>query len=456
MRLSTVWIIWAGVVVLAACGAPAPAPTAPPTPFPTAVATSTPTPPAATGDYDGLPTGTTEAGFPTLGADAAPVTALVFGSYAVDATRRLHEDVLVPLLGYVRAGDVRYVYVPLRGTGTVADGAAGGRAALCAGEQGAFWGYHEALFAALRAGGATATTAASLRDLATAQGLDVAAWEACVASGRPDAVMDAAETAAADNPFYEGTPTLLLNGAYMLADRVSIERVLAQMLARVDEETGVVGNLSTPVYEREEDIPERVEINPLIEQDLPAPIDITLPADWVVSIDDAILVQDVDALRTIPLTLYRGPVPGGTGYIAMFWGFPSLVAGNPLAAQAGGPTPEPDLLTDGLRLLRLSVVEPGCNVGTGTARTYTLAGGREGVGAAWSAVGCPELPDTRGWFVATTEGGLNFLFYAYTDPINPQGVTPEEEAARAVLQAALDSVRFRPLGAALPTPGAGE
>jgi hypothetical protein len=194
----------------------------------------------------------------------------------------------------------------------------------------------------------------------------------------------------------------------------------------------------------------------LIGGDVPDPIDITLPEGWAVSISDAVLVQDVDALRSIPLTLYRGPVPGGTGYIAMYWGFPSLVPGNPIAAQVGGPTPEPDLVTDGLRLLRLSVVEPGCNVGTGAQRNYTFADGRTGAGASWSAVDCPDLPDTRGWFVSTTHEGLNFLFYAYLDPIDPLGPTPDEEAARVILQSVLDSVRFRPLGEILPTPGAGD
>ncbi len=451
MRLSTVLTALICTLLLAACGgAPTPTPTM--TPLPTAVASSTPTPVAATGDYNALTAGSTDEGFPTLGTDTAPVTMQVFGSYAVDATRRLHEDVMVPLLERVTAGEVRYVYVPLRGTGTAADGAAGARAALCAGEQGAFWDYHEALFAAIRAESTNATTSAALLDLAIALGLDQAAWEACVGSTRPEAVLDAAETVAADTPYFAGTPTLLLNGAYMLNDRVSIERVLEQMLARVDDETGVVGNLSTPVYENEADIPARLEINPLVGQDVPTPIEIALPEDWVVSVDDAILVQDVDALRTIPLTLYRGPVPGGTGYIAMYWGFPSLVAGNPMAAQVGAPTPEPNLFTDGLRLLRLSVVEAGCNVGTGPERSYNFAEGRTGRGASWSAVDCPELPDTRGWFVSTTQDGLNFLFYAYLDPIDPQGPTPEEETARVILQSILDSVRFRPLDDLVATP----
>jgi protein-disulfide isomerase len=444
MRLSTMVVVLVCGVMLFACQSAAPAvPT--PTPPPTPVATSTTVPTVITDVFEGLPTGTTAAGFPTLGADDAPVTAQVFGSYASDATRRLHQDVLVPLLARVAAGEVRYVYVPLPGAGASADGTGGARAALCAGEQGAFWDYHAALFGQIEAQGANATLGASLFDIAVTLALDPAAWEACVGSTRPDDVLVAAETAAADEPFFSGTPTVLLNGAYMLNDRVSIERVLEQMLVRVDSETGVVGTLATPIYEREADIPEQVQINPLIEGDLPTPIDIILPEGWGVSIDDAILVRDIDALRSVPLTLYRGPVPGGTGYIAMYWGFPSLVAGDPIAAELGGPTPVPNLVTDGRRLLRVSVVEAGCNVGTGPERTYTLAEGRTGTGVSWSAVDCPELPDTRGWFVSTTHESMNFVFYAYLDPIDPLGPTPEEETARVMLQSILDSVRFRPL-----------
>jgi hypothetical protein len=222
----------------------------------------------------------------------------------------------------------------------------------------------------------------------------------------------------------------------MLADFVSINAIIDQLLERQTPTTPDPNDPDTPAL---------VEVAPLTTQQLPTPIDISLPDDWAVSINDTMIVRDIDALRTIPFTLYKGPVASGTGYIAMFWGFPSLVAGNPLAAQTTGAPPQANPYTDGLRLLRLAVVEPGCNVGTDTPRSYTLADGITGTGTGWSAVDCPELPDTRGWFIATRQHNLNFLFYAYLDPIDPQGVSPAEEAARQQLQDVLASIRFRPL-----------
>ncbi|MEO0563432.1 MAG: hypothetical protein AAF125_15085, partial [Chloroflexota bacterium] len=82
-------------------------------------------------------------------------------------------------------------------------------------------------------------------------------------------------------------------------------------------------------------------------------------------------------------------------------------------------------------------------IGTAEEQTYTVGAGISGAGTRWSAVDCPELPDTRGWFVGTQQNNLNYLFYVYLDPIDPAGETPEEQVSKAQLQAVLDSVTFR-------------
>ncbi|MEO0564709.1 MAG: thioredoxin domain-containing protein, partial [Chloroflexota bacterium] len=343
------------LLVMAACS---PAPESPtPTPSPTLVPSSTPRPAVTENDYSGIPTGATDVGFPTLGESDAPVTLRMFGSYDSDATRRAHEEVFAPLLPRVRTGEVLVVYVPLSGTGTTANGAEAARAALCAGEQNVFWSYHSQLFARLATEGSDAFTGNALLDTADAVGLGREDYLACMESDRPDAVLSAATAAAADEPNYSGTPTLLANGNYMLNDYIAINRVVDQMLSRVDADGGVVGE-ATPIPTAE-----NFELPPVAFQNVGTPIDIALPEGWEIVLNDSMIVQDIDAIRTIPFVLYKGPVQSGTGSIALLWGFPSLLAGNPFSAEAGA-TPVPNLLTDGLRLLRLAVVEPGCNIGT--------------------------------------------------------------------------------------------
>ena len=164
------------------------------------------------------------------------------------------------------------------------------------------------------------------------------------------------------------------------------------------------------------------------------PFDITLPDGWQYGYN-ILAIPDVDAeLRPVQLTIYRGPVAGGTGTIVVLWGFPNIIASSPLILP-GTPTPAPDLWSDGLRLFRTAIVDRGCNAGTDLQRSYTV-GGRTGAGTKFAIVDCPESPDTRGWFVGVQEDGLNFVFYVYAEPIDAM------DTAEADLQAILDSIEF--------------
>jgi hypothetical protein len=134
----------------------------------------------------------------------------------------------------------------------------------------------------------------------------------------------------------------------------------------------------------------------------------------------------------VPFSVYAGPVTGGEATITLLWGFPNITPGVPLPGQ----TPQIDLWMDGLRLLYLAVLEGGCTIGRDERRPFNVAG-REATGGYFAATDCPELFDTRGWFVVTQEEGLNFAFYVYT---NPMEVLDGE--GRQELQAILDSVEF--------------
>jgi hypothetical protein len=131
----------------------------------------------------------------------------------------------------------------------------------------------------------------------------------------------------------------------------------------------------------------------------------------------------------VPFAFYQGPVTNGTGTIVVLWGFDSVV--NPFAAEGINPW------LDGLRLLRVVILDNTCTIGTAPQRDYTV-GGYTAVGSQFSAVDCPQdQPDTRGWFAALQVDDINFAFYMYMDPLQPAGTQAELD-----LQEILDSVEF--------------
>ena len=173
-----------------------------------------------------------------------------------------------------------------------------------------------------------------------------------------------------------------------------------------------------------------ITVEPLLGQRIPPPLTIELPRGWRVG-HDTLLLDDIDALRNIPFSVYTGPVTGGTGTIVLLWAFPNVVAGNPLIGDAVTP----DLYLDGTRLLRLAILEESCNIGTDLRREYSI-GGLVAIGTQFAAVDCAELPNTRGWFAGLQQFNLNFVFYVFTDPIDAIDTAEDE------LQVILDSVRF--------------
>lgn len=182
-----------------------------------------------------------------------------------------------------------------------------------------------------------------------------------------------------------------------------------------------------------------VTLPALAGEHLPPPIDITLPEDWRTVGYDVMVLNDVGEIRGVPVAVYQGPVTGGQGTIVLLWGFPNITDPFP---DSGSPI-APDLWADGVRLLRVAVLEQGCNIGTGEQRSYRL-GLLSATGSQFSAVECPELPSTRGWFAGLQEKGLNFVFYAYAEGeqvVDPAQVRIFNQAGQE-MQAILDTVRF--------------
>lgn len=195
-----------------------------------------------------------------------------------------------------------------------------------------------------------------------------------------------------------------------------------------------IATVQAVVGPEETEEPVQFVVAPNPEDQMEPPIQLTAPDGWQVG-HLVSPVQDLVGYRMIPVSIYRGPVEGGTGYIVLLWGFYNIgQLGNPLLGEEDVADP----WLDALRLLRLALIEPECRYGTGERKDNMRVGNVLGSGADWSAVDCPSTVDTRGWFVAMNVDGINFAFYAYTEPIeamdNPQ--TPE------ILQGILDSVEF--------------
>lgn len=130
-----------------------------------------------------LPSGPVSAsieGAPFLGRADAPVTIVEFSDYQCPFCSRFFATTLPALKReYIDAGKVRYVFrdYPIDRLHPQARKAA--EAAHCAGDQGKFWEMHDLLFQ-----NAKALAPAQLAEYARSIGLDGAAFDECLTSGR--------------------------------------------------------------------------------------------------------------------------------------------------------------------------------------------------------------------------------------------------------------------------------
>ena len=142
---------------------------------------------------------------PSIGPLEAPVTIVEFSDYNCPFCQQWHQEVFEELLAAYPA-QVRFVYkdFPIVGEGT--PGFAAAEAANCAGEQGAYWEFHNALFSGNYPLDRSGFEAAG-RQLE----LDLPAWTECFESGRQTAEVDADFRYGADLGV-TGTPTFFING----------------------------------------------------------------------------------------------------------------------------------------------------------------------------------------------------------------------------------------------------
>lgn len=163
-----------------------------------------------TGPQHEVGTGVTVDGDPVIGRADAPVTIVAYSDYQCPNCGQFATEVLPWLKqSWLGQGFVRVVFrdFPIRG----ADSLRAAEAAHCAGDQGRYWSYHDQLFQSFGGGTPAPFAEANLAAIAEALGLDGAAFQSCLASGRHRARVEAAHQGALAQGF-EGTPTFVING----------------------------------------------------------------------------------------------------------------------------------------------------------------------------------------------------------------------------------------------------
>ncbi len=161
--------------------------------------------------YDGIPQTVSEEGNPVLGNPDAPVRVEEFSSFACPSCEQFTEVNKDLIIQQVRAGVISFEFAPLPDFGSLRNGRGAARAALCAGEQGAFWEYHDILFDWHTRFGNTAFTQNRLESGAENLGLDVGRYNSCVTSDRVENLIQTSERESVERGV-TGTPTVFVNG----------------------------------------------------------------------------------------------------------------------------------------------------------------------------------------------------------------------------------------------------
>lgn len=201
-----------------------------------------PIPAEAATRYQSVAQSTTDDGFPVLGSDNAPVKVLEYASFDCTHCREFHDSAMSGLVQRISNGEVQFTYVPLFGTGSISNGEGAARTAVCAGQQGKFWEFHDALFSWQGLYVNTAFSDQRLKTGLTNAGVDRGQWDQCMASSTPQTILDAA-LRASQLQNITGTPSLVVNGTMLPAvDAASLNAAIDQALA-------AAGGVPAPVVE---------------------------------------------------------------------------------------------------------------------------------------------------------------------------------------------------------------
>jgi protein-disulfide isomerase len=142
---------------------------------------------------------------PSFGPADAPITIVEFSDYQCPYCRKWYVEVYTRLLQEYE-GQIRFVYRDFPLTNLHPEAFPAAEAANCAHEQDAYWQYHDALFSDQFDLGADA-----YMQYASALGLDLQKFRACLKDGRYRAEIEADLNYALDLGV-QSTPTFFING----------------------------------------------------------------------------------------------------------------------------------------------------------------------------------------------------------------------------------------------------
>jgi protein-disulfide isomerase len=139
-----------------------------------------------------------------IGPADAPITIVEFSDYQCPYCRRWHDEVYEPLLA-AYPGQIRLVYRHLPLTSIHPDAMSAAEAAMCAGEQDAYWPYHEKLFSSESLGNSTYV------QYAQELKLNMATFESCLSDHKYQQTIQE-DSDFAINLGIRSTPTFFING----------------------------------------------------------------------------------------------------------------------------------------------------------------------------------------------------------------------------------------------------
>ncbi|MCC7361706.1 MAG: DsbA family protein [Anaerolineales bacterium] len=149
-----------------------------------------------------------------IGSADAPVTIIEFADFQCPYCGRFALDTYPQIdQAYIASGQVRVGYQHFAFLGEESFWAA--EASECAGDQDAFWPYHDYLFAHQSGENQGAFTKANLKTFAANLGLDTAAFNSCLENGVYRALVSG-QTQAAQQLGVRSTPTFVVNGRPIL------------------------------------------------------------------------------------------------------------------------------------------------------------------------------------------------------------------------------------------------
>ena len=143
-------------------------------------------------------------GYPAIGPKDAPITIVEFSDYQCPYCKRWHDQVYQSLLNEY-PGQIRFVYRHLPLTSIHPEAFPAAEAAMCAGEQNAYWPFHEKLFSSSDLGDSVYT------QYAQELGLDMDSFDACVTEHRYQEAVQTDLDFAVDLGA-RSTPTFFING----------------------------------------------------------------------------------------------------------------------------------------------------------------------------------------------------------------------------------------------------